>query len=362
MPADYRLDVYDTSGVLKYVLTDFTALSFMRQVNTPGVIQFSVRGDHPLLSTLADKWQVEVWRKPDGGAWTREITGLYRMLTWAYGEKPTAQVFCNGLMSMLSWRIVNWTAGYTNRSKFVGVKAETIANTLVKYNAAASATIANGRIREGAIAGLTVETDGAEGNTQDWFCSYDNLLESLQDLCKVGGGDMDLVKTSATAWQWRWYTGQLGTDRTATLTFALDRGNMANPIYQDNRTQEATVATVGGKGEGADRAVAIRTGTNYNVNTNNIEVFVNATDIDTTAGLNIRGDVKLAEAEAVKQFNFDVLQIPSSAYGVHYFLGDKITAINPYSGASYTMKVQSVTVSLGEDGAESIAVEMSEPL
>lgn len=359
---EYRLDIYDTAGVLQYILTDFTNLSFVKRVNSPGVVQFSVAGNHSLLSNLADKWQTEIWRKPEDGTWTREITGLYRMLTWVYGDIPKASIFCNGLMSMLDWRIVAWYAGYADRSKFTSAKAETIANTLVSYNACANATVANGRKREGHIDGLTVEADGAAGNTLDWFCAYDNLLETLQSIAKVGGGDFDVVKTSSTAWQWRWYEGQLGTDRSASVVFALERGNMSNPVYMDNRTQERTAAIVGGLGEGADRAITTRTGTNYHVDNNNIEVFVNATDIDTTAGLETRGDESLAETEAVKTFNFDILQTPACEYGTHYFLGDKVKAVNPYNGTAYTVKIQSVSISLQEDGGESISVEMSEPL
>lgn len=359
---DYRLDVYNTAGALQYVLSDFTSLAFMRRVNTPGVIQFTMAGNHEILGHIADKWQIEVWRKPDGGAWTREITGLYRMLTWVYGDVSKAMLFCNGLMSILAWRIVAWTAGYADRSKFVGVKGERIANTLVSYNACANATVANGRLREGHIDGLTVEADGNEGTTMDWFCSYDNLLETLQELCKLGGGDFDIVKTSSTAWQFRWYTGQLGTDRTASVVFALERGNMSNPVYVDNRTQEYSVAVVGGKGEGVDRKTAVRTGTNYHVDTNNIEMMVNATDVDTDDGLNTRGDEKLKATQVVKTFNFDVLQTPACSYGIHYFLGDKVKAVNPYDGTAYTVKIQAIGISMEDDGREKVIVEMSEPL
>jgi len=360
---DYRLDVYDLAGALQYVLTDFTSLAYTRRVNSPGVVQFVTRGDHNLLGNIVKDWQVEVWRKPDDtGTWAREITGLYRLLTWTYGAQSKAVMFCNGLMSLLARRIVAFKAGTADKSKFISDPAETVANTLVKYNATTDATTGNGRERDGHIDGLTVEADGAAGTTIDWFCAFDNLLETLQDIAKIGGGDFDLVKTSSTAWQWRWYEGQLGTDRSASVVFSLERGNMANPVYIDNYTNEKTAAIVGGQGEGDARAIVIRTGTNYHVDTNNIEMFVNATDIDTTAGLNTRGDEKLAEVEEVKQFRFGVLQTPSCMYGTHYTLGDKVTAINPYDGTAYTVKVQAVSVSLKEDGEENISVEMSEPL
>ncbi len=269
---------------------------------------------------------------------------------------------------MLAQRIVAYNANTTNRSKFTTTACETIANTLVKYNATTSGTTGDGRDRAAAgghpFTGLSVEADGAAGNSVDYYCSRKNLLEALQELSDLsGGGDFDIVKTSSTAWQWRWHTGQLGTDRSATVTFALDRGNMANPQFWDSKASEKTVAIVGGQGEESERDIAVRTGTNYSV-TNDIEMFVNATDIDegATAALQAKGDQRLSENEATKAFSFDALETENLQYGVNYFLGDKVTAINPYDGTSYTLKIKGVTVTLGSDGRESIALEMSEPL
>ena len=350
----YRLDVYDTAGTLQAVLTDFTFLAYTKTVNAPGLLRFGLAGDHGLLSSLADKWQVEVWRKPEGAAWGRDFAAIYRTGQWTHGVLSKFTATCPGLMHLLQWRIVAWKAGTASRSVFASAKAETIMKTLASYNAAAAATTGNGRIRDGAIPGLTVATDGAAGNTLDWNCAYDNLLETLQKLSMIAGGDFDLVKTSATAWEFRWYTGQLGTDRTATVVFALERGNMGAPQHIGPRVNERTAAIVAGQGEEADRATVVRTGANYNASTNNIEMFVNASNSATTGGLNAQGDRKLAEAQARESFDFQALQAPATLYGVHYFLGDLVAAVNPFTGASLTLKVNSVSISLDESGQETI--------
>lgn len=356
MTTEYRLDVYDTSGVLQAILTDFTSLAYVKTVNSPGLLRFGLNGEHALLDNLDDQWQFEIWRKPAGQAWARDFVGIYRQAEWDYADHSHFIATCPGIMDMLRWRIVAWTANTADRSKFTTTEAETIMKTLVSYNADASATVANGRIREGEITGMAVEADGANGNTLDWYCAYDNLLESLQKLALIAGGDFDLVKTSATAWEFRWYTGQLGTDRTATVKFSMELGNMAEPKYKEPRIEEKTVAIVGGQGTEADRDTVVRTGTNYKTS-NNIEMFVNATDIDLgdTAALEDRGDQKLNVVEARNEFEFKALQIPSTLYGVHYYLGDLVTAINPFNADSMTLKVQSVAVSLNEDGSETIA-------
>lgn len=356
---DYYLKVFNTSGVLQAVVTDFTALSYLRKVNSAGLLTLTLRGDHSLVSTIQDKWIVEVWRRPDGGAFGRDFVGLYRMGEFYYGDDgPRAVLTCPGALSMLGWRIVAWYAGTANRSKFTAAAAETIMKTLVSYNAGSAATTANGRLRNGAISGMTVEADGAGGNSVDWFCAYENLLETLSKLADVAGGDFDLARTGDTTWQFRWYAGQLGSDRTASVIFAIERGNMANPAYKSLRIDERTVCVVGGDGEDSDRDTAVRTGPDYAAG-NDIEVFLNASGVDTSDGLNARGDAALQEEQAQEQFGFDVIQTPATVYGVHYGLGDLVTAVNPFTGASMTLKIDETAITLDENGAEKIDVRMA---
>ena len=356
MANSYRLDVYDTSGGLQYQLVDFLFLSYLRSVNAPGMVLFQMAGDHDLLANIADKWQVEVWRRPTNKPWVREMTGIYRDLEGLYSDQSKVFLYCPGIMSMLGSRIVNWYSGYDGYSMFLSDPAETVMKRLVDYNAAANATTGNGRKRNGAITGLTVEADGANGNTVNWYCHGQNLLATIQDIALIAGGDFDLVKTSSTAWQFRWYTGQLGTDRSASITFSMSYGNMGNPYYLETRTAEKTVASVWGQGEEAAREYVTRTGANYISGTNDFEIYVDGRDVDLgdTAGLNSRGDQVMAEREAVDEFIFEVIETPSTLYGIDYFLGDKVTAINPFTGASKTLKVNKVTVTLLDDGTELI--------
>ena len=368
--AVYRLDIYNTSGALQYVL-DFkgspTRLSYTKRVNAPGVVVFDIAGDHELLSNIADKWQVEVWRKPYNGTWVRELSAFYRDLDpWQYRDQSTATLKCEGILSMLAWRHVAYYANVTDRTKFAATEVETIANTLVTYNATTSGTTGDGRLRAAAggypFTGLSVEADGAAGTAIDWYCAYDNLLTTLQELVK-GEGDFDIVKTSSTAWQWRYYPGQLGTDKSATIVFALDRGNMKDPVFKDIRSREKTVAIVAGRGEDSDRNIEIRTGTNYTVG-NDIEIFIAATDIELgeTTALQDRGDNKLAEREAVKSFSFGVLDTANTQYNTDYNVGDLVKAINPYDGTAYTVKVEGVSITLDSKRDENIDLDVREPV
>jgi hypothetical protein len=374
MPTTYRLDLYNAAGALQAQLTGsahaaasgqksgYTNLAYIRRVNAPGMVYVTLRGDHELLAEIANNWQIEVWRKPESGTWRREITGIVDLeQAWLYTDKSVFSAQCAGLMSLLGQRHVLYKAGITNRSQFTGVAAETIMKTLVDYNAGPSATTGNDRLVNGSITGLTVQADGAGGNSLTWYCAYANLLETLQGIAKISGGDFDLVKTSPTAWQFRWYAGQLGTDRTASLTFALSMGNMASPSYRETG-DVATVAVVGGQGEGLDRVTQVVYGANYHATANHKETFVNATDVgfgDTT-GLAKRGDQKLRELEAQQQFRFEVTQEPTK-YPDDYDLGDLVKGINPFKGTSHTLKVAVVRVKMDAEQGEIVTPEFSTP-
>lgn len=360
MGTDYRLDVYDTSGSRQAVITDFLNIAYTTVVNAPGVLSLGISGEHALLSSIADKWQIEVWRRPDSQSWNREFTGIFRDLVWAYKEKSEASLKCPGLMSMLRWRVINWATGTIDRSSFTTDPAETIMKMLVDYNAGANALVSNGRKRDGVIAGVSVEADGANGNSRNWYCHGRNLLENLQELALVAGGDFDLIKTSATTYQFRWYTGQRGTDRSATVTFGMEYGNMGSPTFAENKSGEKTVACVWGQGEKASRNYVTRTGDNYSAS-NDIELYVDARDVDLddTTGLNTRGDGRLKEVQAASVFDFNTIRTPSTEYGVDYFLGDKVTAINPFNGEVHTLKIASLSVTMNDKGEEKVEPEFT---
>lgn len=367
---DYKLKLYDTSGNQQAELVGilpggFKALRYIKRVNAPGIISVELHGKHELLDDIADKWQVDVLRKPDGGSWATEMSGFYRRLKWNYDTVPSAELTFIGIKDMLRWRHVLYPAATANRSRFLGVAAETVANTIVKYNATTSGTVLDGRKRAAAdsypFTGLSVEADGATGTNIDYYCAWKNLLLALQEICEIGGGDFDIVKTSSTAWQWRWYTGQLGTDKTASVIFGMNRGNMANVETVDDHIDEATVALVAGAGEGSDRETLIVTGDNYAAG-NDIEVFVDGREVETgqSNALTDKGTARLEEVKRVQTFSFDTLQVEGSRYGKDYNVGDLVTVINPQTevGAPWKMIAADVEYTPEGETIERIVPEM----
>ncbi len=353
--SDYKIRLFNTAGALQYEVTDFQALNYDLVVNGVGSAQFEVSGEHALVTDIADMWQVEIWRRNQalGIDWMREFSGFFRQ-SERIDVKPGVFVgVCLSDVYLLARRIVAWSAGTADRSKFSAVAAETILKTLVDYNATANATTANGRERDGEITGVTVESGSGGGNTLDWYCAWKNLLTALQEIAEVAGGDFDLVKTGAAAWEFRWYLGQLGMDRSATITFSIGYDNMSQPHFRDERLQEKTVAIVGGQGSGGSRDIEIRTGTNYSA-ANDIELFVDARDVDAsdTAALQDRGDQRLSDIEAIDLFSFDAQQTAAVAYGRDYFLGYIVSVLSPFSGSTESHQITTVRVTVNTNGEQ----------
>lgn len=366
MAIEYGLILKTQAGLAQKAFQDFLSLSYRKEVNAPGVLQFTVSDEHAIVDLVEQDGQIEVWRW-DYANGIDQYCDFYGLMIQEERVQDdnglsTVTYSCPGQMDFLSRAIVAYPAGSVNRSQFTGKSAEEIMGTLVTRNATSSGTTADGRARNVDTWGsyISVEAYGSAGNILDFACAWANLLEALQDVARVGGRDFTLVKTGAQSWQFR-TDETLGDDRSATVRFAPNLGNMRNPRLLRRRLNEKTVAIVGGQGENADRAIVTRTGTNYQATYNSKEVFVQATQYTTTAGLQTAGDVRLAELRARDDITWDVIQVPSTLYGKHYFLGDLVTGY--YQGVTATKQINAVTVTVqpSRDRVEEISVETVTP-
>lgn len=345
----------------------FRRLLATREVNGPGRIELEVPANHPLMP-LADKTLLLDWRRDTkrGIPWYLEQAYLARDAQYRSnrGERVRT-VFGVGLLGILDWYHVLWAAGTANRTTFSNVAAETVMKTLVTYNATTSATTGNGRDRTAPLYGVAVETNGAGGNPITWTAARSRtVLQELQAIAQIGGGDFDLEYTTATTRTFRWYAGQRGQDKSALITFAENLGNIDNVEITHRRSQERTAAVVAGQGEGTARETQTRTGPNY-ASGNDIEMFVDARDIalGAAAALQDRGDQKLSEVQARVEYTFDVLQTQGTYYGPSgagaYSLGDLVTA--RVDSTPDVLKIMAVTMEWRPGEKENIGIEVGTP-
>lgn len=377
---DYEIRVYSPAGVEQGRLTGgygsvnstansgFTSLAYSNRRNDVGWCKFNIHGEHTLATYLQsnDMAIVEVRRRNIGLGfdWYADFTGFARELNFNRKQTPVLEVNCLSTLHALQWRHVGYKTGVANRSSFSAVAAETALKNLVKYNCTSSGTTGDGRVRNATNAGalnsitVSIQADGAAGSAVTIAVFGDKVLEACQKVARVAGGDFDLIRTSTTAatFEFRWYLNQRGTDRSTTVLFAPDRGNVSNNNYRVQRVSQATAALTFGAGDETLRDVVVRTASNYSV-TNDFETVVDArsgVSLGNTTALNARGDVALQQQLQRTLFSFQPLQIQSSAYGTHYFLGDKVKARD--YGVTTTHLIDSVTVGVDSTGNESISM------
>ncbi len=364
MAAEYYIQLRDPSGVKIAVITDYLDLSYAKKVNEPGLATIKLDANSPVVALFTTNAQIEIWRRnPDTNInWYCDFYGLFRSEERATPfDRDVFTAMCPGQMTILSWAHVMYYDGYDTQSIFTQLPAETVMKDLVKWNVTSSATTANGRFinwpTSGLYGGITNEVDAGRGNVIDWKCPRKNLLTELQDVAKIANGDFDFVKTGNLTWQFKFYPGQLGVDRTASVVFSIQYGNMANPIYIFDKINSSTLAVVGGRGESYFMNYQIVYGDLYNATNNYIETFVSANDYDTPEYLQAKGKERLYLAKERRHLSFQVLQTPSTQYGRDYFMGDLITA--NYNSIIFQQEIRGITINFS-DGQETVDIEMRE--
>ena len=367
MPQVWQVRVKGQDGALAGVLAGqedgFTGFSFNRTVNSPGsfLLLFMKRASETILEFLARTaifvrdGQIEFWRRYPGAGidWQKEgeyLTLSRRVYTTVEGA-TMMYVGGRGYLDLLGRRIV---AAYTQSGEaYKSGLAETVIKEYIAEQAGPGAGLR-------ALAGMTIEAvawGGIAGGP--WGKQYQQLLDTIQEIRQTGGGDFDVVGTGPATFEFRWYEGQRGTDRTANVLFALGRGNMGQPelnlAYQD----EVNAVLVGGQGEEQFRTWSWRTDA-ARISASpwaRRERFRDARQEPDPAGLDALGDAYLVEGTPKGLLTFRPLQVPGTLLGKDYFLGDLVTG--SYAGYTATKHVHSYTYSWNQD-AQSVSVELTD--
>ncbi len=356
---DWLGDVTGTEG-------GFTQLAYTKTLNAPGELTFTLPGDHELVGYLmvdgaiVRNMQVEVWRSDmeRGIQPYVDFYGLTRAGSHRTPKQPgTFEVRCEGSIALLADRINAWPAATAGRSRFDNVRAETIMKNLVRYNFTADATTASGRKAPGAMTGLTIEADQGQGVLLDKGNAWANVLAELQEIAPVAGGDFDLVKTGPRAWTFRFYSPHRGTDRRADIVFTPDRDNVTEAGIATDRSNEATVAIVGGRGEESNRDVQTVYASGWTQD-GSIEAWVDGRNEGTAAALRADGRAELEQRRLRPELTFSIRQTEGLVYGRDYceggVLGDLVRA--RYRDFTQDRKIVGVSVEVGR-GSESISLE-----
>lgn len=363
-----------TTGAVKSVVTatgrnvppgvdadnGFLALDWRKKRNDVHMCKFVLNYDSPDVALLSDKDQIEVVRSDfeHGVTEYTSFDGLFRDNTVEFSDKRMQYTaYAYSYEHMLTWRDIGYPSGKANYTKFTTAKAETILKTLVNSNIGATALASNGRVEDAVYTGFSIEADSARGNTLSIEISHQKLLDALKKIVDSAGGDFKVTRTGLLTFRFDWIVPTDLSTGAAAVVFSLENANMGDPKLAQMRSQESTVAFVGGAGEDANRVVRAVHGANYSA-TNRIEMFVDARNSgsDTTI-LDGIGAIKLKEIQFRNVIEYDVLQTPTSRVEKDYFLGNKIKAV--FAGVTATQYVDELIFAY-RNGKEDVSVAMKD--
>lgn len=354
--ARVQLYLYDTSGALVAIFDEWNTLQLERRLNTYDTMTLSISGDDPRRALFTTDAFIEVRRRIPGQEWYTESTLMHQspedQITEANRQLYTS--YSRGLVDLIRRRELLYYANtpYTLKGGF----GESVIKAFVSENAGPLATTPP-RLAAGVTFGLEIEYDYARGLQWAGQRSWQNLLDTIQEIAGLTSVDFDVIKTGPQAFEFRCYYPQRGTDRRTTVTFSPTLANMLAPSYTISRTEEITRVVVLGPGQETDRRVVVRDSTAVSASPwRVIETTYDARKESTYDGLVAAGDAQLVKLQAQEAFNFQVLQTSGAQYGRDYFLGDIVSA--GFGNVSTVKKITGVSLNI-QDGRENISMEFA---
>ena len=360
----YTLTIYNASGVIQTIATDYMQLAISRQVNAIDGLSFSMASTSPNAQYLQYGYIVSVTRQDTAQGITAsvEFAGMIRKVVRIVSTQTIYQITAVSMMALLADRVVAYRANVANRSVFSAVPAETVLKTLFNYNCTVLAVTGttSQRIINGNTTGTTTAASAGGGSTVSIACSMQNLLETMQTVAVGNGGDFDMVWTAPATYTFTWYLGQRGTNRSSSVILSVATGTIAELQVIKDRLQDFTNVILGGSGESLARNMYSRPAT-LNTGLSNREKFMdlrNQGAANTAANYHTIGNSAIALDEK-RQTTYVVKLTQNAAlkYGRDYFFGDLVT-IND-GGTLVVQKVQGVELKFDNNGSETVNVKLN---
>lgn len=188
---------------------------------------------------------------------------------------------------------------------------------------------------------------------------YENLFQVFQQTCKQAEIDFNISRT--TGINMALNVGYLTTDRTESANYPItpfvlltpQRGNLSNPSFLRDRTDEQNFVYMQGKGQGSSRYTiewqdsAATTASPFN----RIEFAADARNVEKGDSLGILTEAvdALKERQQVIKFDFQPLGTePGNVYRLNWDVGDLITAT--WDANTANLRIMSVEMNVTEGG------------
>jgi hypothetical protein len=374
--ADYELWLTRDNGQRIGLLNTVSNFEYAIKYDDDGMGYglFTVKADMDLsllglLLGYPDR-RIEVWR---GTAYARKR--LEQIIFIRYARVSTGEDGVHfyefggpDATDLLKRRVVWWRATTTATDKTD--YADDMMKAFVTENLGTGVAAAQST-REITNWGFTVQADSSSGpevsiaGTQGRQIS--DVLMEIADSAKENDTRVyfRVVPVTRTAFEFRTWVDQIGKDRTSgneKLTFSLARGNIKNPMLELDYNDEINAVLMLGLGPSDysryTQSVIDQTRIDASA-VNRREGFYDAGDLgskmipgDMVSAIAAAGHRYLNENDALKMFGADILDTPSTRYGLHWNIGDRVLV--DYAGMQFTCLIASAHFFIDQDGLETI--------
>lgn len=367
--ADYVLEHFDSGYSADVSNTgrgrlSFGTLEYTEVVNNVGAFNITLPYPQFDISKARLDSRLVVWRRPAGGHRYLAFAGLVRSSPYPEIIQRGNEMYCvlrgQTYNHILKRRVIAAFAGTAGASK--SGPADSVMKEFVDENLVSSLIPSRNL---GAV--FTIEDDAALGTAINKAASYDNLLKVLQDIsndshttestCVYFG-----VVPTGSGWSMEFRTriGQWGNDHRhpsgpsgvtgaqGPVVLSLDRQNLDNVSLIHDRMDEYNYVYGLGPNEGQERIIngagAVMQSDDSPLNL--IEVSVNASNAASGGEVTAVAFAKLWDGLPRRQFSASIVDTPGTIYGLHYGLGDYVTA--SIAKLVFDCRIEAVTVQVGD--------------
>ena len=343
MSATLECWLCDPLGERLALLDQTLEAQYSRALNQPGAFALALPASAVDPSLLRRDALVEMWRQEREEPALPEFVGYLRRVKYATSSaRDTVTLAGKGPLGLLKGRVVAYAAGAAQAAK--SGAADDVLKALVRENLGSSAT---DTLRDWTANGLSVAADlGAAAAVERRF-AHQEVLEVCQDLAEESlqrGTPLffDVVPRwsgNTLALTFTTWIDQRGADRTVSsdnpALFGPAYGNLANPVLEINYEDEVTAVYAGGQGEGAYRTIVLeKDDSRIGLSPwGRRERFLNVTSEQTSTGVQSAAKLALSQGRPLVRFSCDLISLPASQYGLHWWFGDRITV--EYQGQSF---------------------------
>lgn len=320
--------------------SNFLLLEYSRVTNAVSTLKLTLPGNFNTDFILNPDGRIEVWRKLDSGREYLDTNTIWLI------KKVTQKIDASGLQLIIveadtplcllrePGRFVFQYAGLS-QTTYAAAPAD---NQIKQVARESIGTAVTGNASRNISTYVSIDPNlGLGANVAKSFAWREVLkvMQEFADSSTTAGTYVafDIVADSAQSLTFRTFTQQRGVDHRFPnginpVLISPELGNLGEVTFSQDYRDEITVAIAGGKGENNNRLTGSASDS-ARIGQSPFgwrEYFKDATQYDTSTGLNAEADAVLRSGRVKTIFQGRLIDMPDSRYGVDWAWGDYVTA------------------------------------